>query len=136
MRLQANTKRLSGFTLVELLIVVAIIGILGAVAYPAYTDHVLRSNRSEGQRELIRLANLQEQYYVDNRAYTSDMTKLGLAADPYITESNIYSIDATLAGGGFTLKATAKGSQLKDTSCLTLTITETGAKTPTSGCWE
>jgi type IV pilus assembly protein PilE len=129
-------KALLGFTLVELLIVVAIIGILASVAYPSYIDFVLRSNRTEGQRELVRLANLQEQLYVDSRAYTTDMTKLGLAADPYITENGLYSIDATVSAETFTLTATAKNTQVKDTSCLTMTITDTGKKTPTSNCWE
>lgn len=131
-----RNKASSGFTLVELLIVVAIIGILASVAYPSYIDFALRSNRSEGQRELVHLANLQEQLYVDSRAYTTDMTKLGLAADPYITENGIYSIDATVTGETFTLTATAKSTQLKDTSCLTMTITDTGKKTPASNCWE
>ncbi|GAA6205272.1 MULTISPECIES: type IV pilin protein [Thalassotalea] len=131
-----NIKKLQGFTLVELLIVVAIIGILASVAYPSYIDFVLKSNRSEGQRELVRLANLQEQLYVDSRAYTADMTKLGLAADPYITESGFYSIDAKVVGETFTLTATAKGTQTKDTNCKTMTITETGKKTPSSNCWE
>ncbi len=125
-----------GFTLVELLIVVFIIGILGSVAYPSYIDFVIQTNRTEGQRELVRLANLQEQLYVDSRAYTADMTKLGLAADPYITEKGYYSIDAVVAGETFTLTATAKGTQLKDSSCLTMTITDTGKKSPTSNCWE
>ena len=128
-----------GFTLIELLIVVSIIGILAAVAYPAYTDSVVRSNRSEGQRELLRIANLQEQYFTDNRTYTTDMTELGLDASPFITENKHYSISATVTNGGtqFTLKAAAKGSQATtDKLCPTLTITETGEKTPATGCWE
>jgi len=134
MRVASNKN--VGFTLIEVLLVVAIIGILSAVVYPSYVEFTQRSNRTEGQRELSRLANLQEQLFVDSRAYTADMTKLGMAADPYITESKTYSIDATLAGGGFTLTATAKNSQLKDTACLTMTITDTGQKTPATGCWE
>lgn len=135
--MKRKSNALLGFTLVELLIVVAIIGILASVAYPSYTEFVLRSNRTEGQRELVRLANLQEQLYVDSRAYTTDMTKLGLSADPYITEKGHYSIDATVSGETFTLTATAKGTQVKDTtSCLTMTITDTGKKTPASNCWE
>ncbi len=132
---KCSIKR-KGFTLIELLIVVAIVGILGSVAYPSYIDFTLRSNRTEGQRELLRLANLQEQLYVDSRAYTEDMTKLGMSADPYITENGLYSIDAKVVGETFTLTATAKSSQVKDTSCTSLTISDTGQKTPTSGCWE
>jgi len=129
-------KKAKGFTLIELLIVTAIIGILAGVAYPSYVDFTMRSNRSEGQRELMRLANLQEQLYVDSRAYTADMTKLGLATSPFITESGNYSIAGVSDGESFTLTATAKLAQLKDSNCLTMTVTETGAKTPASNCWE
>lgn len=127
-----------GMTLIELLIVVAIMGILAAVAYPSYTDHVVRSNRAEAQRELIRLANLQEQYFIDHRSYTADMTKLGMPADPYITQSNNYSIDALVVGAKFSLVATAKNEQaIQDSICATLTIEDTGKKTATSvSCWE
>lgn len=130
-------RYVTGFTLTELLITVAIIGILASVAVPAYTDFVSRSNRSEAQRELLRVANLQEQYFVDHRAYTDVMTKLGLNADPFVTENEHYTIDATLADGGFVLTAKAKGTQkLNDTDCLTLSITDTGKKSPSSICWE
>jgi len=126
-----------GFSLIELMIVVAVIGILAAVAYPSYIDNVTRSNRSEGQRELTRLANLQEQLMVDSRSYTADMTVLGMATDPFITESGYYSIDAVVVNSTFVLTATATSSQFtNDTACQTLTITDTGAKTPINGCWE
>ena len=130
--------RYKGFTLIEVLIVVAIVGILASIAYPSYVDNVARSNRSEGQRELLRIANLQEQYYVDNRVYASDMTKLNLGADPFITESGHYSIDATVSGATFSLTATAKGVQAtNDSHCATLTVTETGKKSATNtDCWE
>jgi type IV pilus assembly protein PilE len=131
-----RTKAL-GFTLVEVMITVAIIGILSSVAYPSYVDYIVRANRSEGLRELVRIANLQEQHYVDNRSYTAVMTDLGLDADPFLTENGHYSIDATVVNDTFTLIATAKGTQAsKDTSCGTISITDTGKKTPVSICWE
>ena len=130
-------KKVLGFTLLEALITVAIIGIISSLAYPSYVDFVVRSNRSEGLRELMRIANLQEQYYVDNRSYTSAMTDLGLGADPFVTENGHYSIDATVVNDTFTLVATAKGTQAsKDTSCGTISVTDTGKKTPASYCWE
>ncbi|QOL25771.1 prepilin-type N-terminal cleavage/methylation domain-containing protein [Thalassotalea sp. LPB0316] len=129
-----------GLTLIELMVAVAIIGILAGVAYPSYVDFVTRSNRAEPQRELMRIANLQEMFYVDNRAYTDDMKDLGLGADPFITESGNYSIDATVnsAKDTFVLKATALGQQASaDAVCLNMQITETGAKSATSAkCWE
>lgn len=129
-----------GFTLFEVLFAVAIVGILGAVAYPSYINFVVESNRTEAQRELMRLANLQEQFFIDSRTYTADMKAIGMLTDPYITESGEYSIDAVATATTFTLTATAVtgGVQAKrDTSCLTLSITETGAKTASgTDCWE
>jgi len=129
-----------GFTLIELLITVAIIGILAGIAYPSYTDFISRSNRAEAQRELMRLASIEEQRFIDFRTYTNDMTDLGMNADPYITESKNYSIDAVIAGNGttFVLTATAKGTQLaNDTECTTLTVNELGTKGGESDiCWE
>jgi len=133
-----NIDKYRGVTLIELLIAVAIISILGAVAYPSYVNFVVRSDRAESQRELMRLANLQEQYFIDHRVYTNDMKKLGEAADPYITESKNYSIDAIVSGATFDLTATAMGNlAIKDTECTTLTIDELGQKTAESTeCWE
>ncbi|WDE01985.1 prepilin-type N-terminal cleavage/methylation domain-containing protein [Thalassomonas actiniarum] len=129
-----------GLTLIEVLITMAIITILAAVVYPAYVDVTGRSNRSEAQRELSRLAFLQEQFFADNRTYTADMTDLGAPADPYITESGNYSIDAIVGAGGttFDLKATAKGNQAEvDADCTTLSIDEALVKTASSeSCWE
>lgn len=134
-----HIKRQLGFTLIELMIVVAIIGILAAVAYPSYTDSVARSNRSEGQRELLRIANLQEQFYMDNRSYTTDMTALGLNASPFVTENDHYAISATTSDGGnaFTLTAKASTAQAKIdlSACGSLTVTDGGEKAP-AACWE
>jgi type IV pilus assembly protein PilE len=134
---------IKGFTLIELMIAIAIVGILSAVAYPSYTDYVTRSNRSEAQRELLRLANLQEQLFVDSRSYTANMKELGMSADPFITESGLYSIDATVSGTdssktSFVLTATAIGTQAsRDAECLTFTVNELGKKSGKSAdCWE
>lgn len=125
-----------GFTLIELLIVVSIIGILSAVAIPSYSDYVKRSNRTEAQRELVRFANLQEQYYIDFRNYTEDLKKLGASASPFITETGLYSITSKVESGGFTLTAKPLGTQkARDTDCQTITLTDIGKRLP-STCWE
>lgn len=83
-------NRLQGFTLIEVMIAVVIVGILASIAYPSYIDYVVKSGRSEGVAAVMKVANLQEQYYLDNRAYATDMTKLGLAASPFVTEHGRY----------------------------------------------
>ena len=130
----------SGFTLVELLIAVAIVGILAAVAYPSYMDYVLVSKRSEAQATLMDIANRQEMYYLDHHQYAVDLkTELGLSANPLITDNGYYSISSSsaLATAGFTLTATAINEQAADTDCATLGINQNLEKTGTSGnCWQ
>jgi type IV pilus assembly protein PilE len=138
--MSVNVTNQKGFTLIEVMVVVAIVGILAGIAYPSYTEYVARSNRSEGQRELMRIANLMEQRFLDTRAYTEDMTDLGLNADPYITDTggSHYSIDASVNGRTYTLTATARGHQATiDSACGTLTVTDTGLKGSSgTDCWE
>lgn len=130
-------KKAAGFTLIEVMITVVILGILAAIAYPSYTQYIAKSTRSEAHAALMRLANLQEQYYLDNRTYATDMTKLGLNANPFITENGHYSI-ASSGTGSFTLTATAQGVQAsRDSKCKTLTLTDAGVKGGTSAeCWK
>lgn len=123
-----------GYSLVELMIVVVIIGILASIAYPMYTDYMARVARSEAITALTRLSNLQEQFYFDNKAYTTDLTELGVNANPYITEKGFYSISST-GTAGFTLVATAQGVQAsRDADCDEITMTFEGSRTP-EACW-
>ncbi|WP_274620352.1 type IV pilin protein [Colwellia maritima] len=129
-------KKSSGFTLMELMITVAIIGILAGIAYPSYVEFVLRSNRSEAQRELMRFANLQEQVFVDTRAYAANMVGLGESSATITTESTNYEIQVlNQTATTFTLRATGKNNQVKDVGCVTLNIDQLGTKTPRD-CWE
>lgn len=129
--------KMQGFTLIELMITVAIMGVLTMLVYPSYSDFVVRSNRAEAPRELVRLANLQEQLFVDSRAYTTNISDLGVGSTAtYETPSHNYKISSTVVDNTFTLTAVAQGAQkTKDTDCIKIEITDTGKKTPIS-CWE
>lgn len=124
-----------GFTLIELMIVVVIIGILASIAYPSYQSYVARAARADALAAMMKIANLQEQYYLDNRQYSSNMTLLGLAADPFIPEQGNYTIDAVASGAGYTITATATGAQAgRDAQCSPLTLSATGTKNKPA-CW-
>jgi len=131
-KLNNINKKSLGFTLIELMITVAIVGVLASIAYPSYTAFVTQSNRTEGQRALLRFANLQEQYFVDYRTYGNLMV-LGKASTTVHYDTSIAASDLTATT--FIIKATAKNSQANnDAACSPLTINEVGQKGP-AGCW-
>jgi type IV pilus assembly protein PilE len=123
-------KRASGFTLIELLITVAVIGILAAIAFPSYQSYVIRNNRAAAQSALMDLAQRQQQYLLDNRAYAPDVTTLNVTLPTKVTQFYGVAI-ATTAGPPptFTVTATPTGTQAPDG---TLTIDQAGNKTPSN----
>jgi type IV pilus assembly protein PilE len=127
-----------GFTLIELMIVVALVGILSAVAFNMYADNVIASNRSEGRAGLTATAASLEKCKSLYGVYDNLINCPVLAT--IVTESTLYSIDTTgRTPTTFTLVATALGSQLRDGDCTTLSLTNTGIKTATgvdpTVCW-
>jgi type IV pilus assembly protein PilE len=125
----------AGFTLLELMIAVVIVAILAAVAYPSYQSYVGRAYRAEAHSALHRLANLQEQYFLDQRQYAADLTLLGESNNPAVTAAGRYRIAAAVTAVGFTLTATALSSQASlDDGCPVLTLLANGVKTPLE-CW-
>ena len=123
-------KRL-GFTLIELMITVAIIGILAAIAYPSYQTYVLQSRRADAIAGLLNLQQQVEKWRVNNTTYPSDSNVTLPASDFYTFTVQDPAPTATT----YTLKATAKSTQTADTGCTPLTLDENGAKGP-SGCWK
>ncbi len=90
---------MKGFSLIEIMIVIAIIGILGAIAYPNYTAWVIQSRRSEGISMLLQIQQQQERYFTEQLTYASDLTLLGFTVDAngkVTTEGGHYLISAGL----------------------------------------
>ncbi|WP_153109276.1 type IV pilin protein [Propionivibrio limicola] len=120
-----------GFTLIELMIVVAIVGILASIAYPSYQEYVRRGHRADAQAYLMDVAQRQQQYFTDNRSYAGDVATLNAAAPSSITPYYTIAIVTGATPPSFSVTATAIGTQLADGN---LSIDNTGAKTP-SGKW-
>ena len=126
-------RKQTGFTLIELMIVVGIIAILAAVGFPAYTKYVERGKRAEGRAALLDAAARLERYYSDANQYAA----LATANINTSTETGKYnlSINLTNSNQNYTLTATPT---FTDTDCGVLTITNAGVKASGTGntdCW-
>lgn len=137
-----------GFTLIELMIVVAIISILAAIGYPAYQDSVQKSRRADCEGALMGLAGVMERYYTSNNAYTGAAAGGANTGAPALyptqcpidggTPSYNLTIQAS-AATTYTLQATPINAQAGD-PCGTLTLNQANLKTASGGtvatCWE
>lgn len=152
-----------GFTLIELMTVVVVIGILVAVAYPSYQDHVRKAKRAEGKTALLKAAQVLERAYSDNNVYPTDLGPLfgRPANNPVYSGENpaggayCITVAVVAATSTYTLTATPSGAAAHTapcvalnggfddpaaTGCANLTLTNTGARgqtgtKPTSFCW-
>ena len=133
-----NSARARGFTLIEVIIAMAIVAILVAVALPTYRDHMRKSRRAETQAYLMAVASRQQQFLLDTRAYAPSLATVGLAAPANVSAA--YDVVVVAVAGPpptFTLTATPKAStdQVHE-RCGTLGIDQSGAKTAAvATCW-
>jgi type IV pilus assembly protein PilE len=138
-------RSMGGFTLMELMITVAVVAILAIIAYPTYMDTVRKSRRSDAKTALSDAASRLEQYYMDNKTYTQTVTALGYSASPAPSPEGYYNVSVVDPTAGcpiatcYALKADPQGAQASDTRCATLTLNSPGVKGATgpdgANCW-
>ena len=126
-----------GFTLVELMIAVAILGILAGIAYPSYQNSIMDSRRADAKGALLGFANAMERHFTENNSYLGAGTTGGNTGAPTIFSATSpvdggtpyynLTIDNNVSASTYTLNATPTGAQSGD-KCGTLTLTQTGVK--------
>ncbi|MGH8508937.1 MAG: type IV pilin protein [Gammaproteobacteria bacterium] len=133
-----------GFTLIELMITVAVVAILAGIAYPSYQDFVQRSRRQEAKAALADAAARQEKFYLNNKTYTATLGAAGLGMQATAGEYTIAISAATavcpiVTCYALTATPTVGGPQTGDTKCATLTLNSSGVKSATgtmpNTCW-
>jgi type IV pilus assembly protein PilE len=140
--------RAMGFTLIELMIVVAIIAILSAIAYPSYITYITKSRRVAAEGCLSQYSNYMERYYTSNLRYDQDgssvsnvLPSLDCASPQQTGNYYGYSFSTTTTQSTYTIQAVPKPPQsTRDITCATLTLNQAGTRTANgstnvTGCW-
>ena len=137
-------KKYNGFTLIELMIVVAIIGVISAVAYPSYDGYMKKTRRADAKVGMSKIADKQERFYLQNNTYTDSFAATGLNTGNVSDEGYYkFTISSPDFVNGFIVTATAISGRPQDgdTGCTTMTLSSTGAKEPNGDpstekdCW-
>ena len=135
-----SARQSQGFTLIEMMIVVAMIAIIATIALGSYRDSTVRANRAAAASYILEVASLQERYLLDNRDYAPDMATLGANPPPEVSAN--YTVTTSDPGGvapAYEVTATPSGAQASDdTQCGWLRINNLGAKTSQQAgarCW-
>lgn len=142
--MRGTAIRTYGFTLVELVIVILIIAILGAIAYPSYQDQVRRTRRADAKAALLETAQFLERFYTQNNRFDQDLEGaapvLPYDRSPREGSSVFYTIQFNGAPTAttYSIEAVPQGAQLAD-DCGTLRVDQSGQRTTTAGvaadCW-
>jgi type IV pilus assembly protein PilE len=135
-------NRQGGFSLIELMVVVIVLGLLLAIAIPNYTGYLERSRRSDARAALLEIASAQERFFFENNGYADDIDDVWNHQEGGVAVSNEGFYALTIAQTGatdFTATATAQGRQAGDEDCTSFSIDETGLKTAagdaSDSCW-
>ena len=137
--MRAAGHRIAGFTLIELMIVVAVVAILSAVAYPSYQEHVRKSRRAQAKADLVEYSQLAERWHTTNNTYVGFTLPFNQSPREAGAPAR-YALAINTTQSTFTITATAQASTGQDKDkCGNLGIDQAGVKTNSSGalsdCW-